>query len=500
MLAIALLATVLVVEAWRAVRTHTATAHQVLIDYAALGAQGTAARLQSAIAPRLFPILSALRELPTPELPPLPERLTAQSAALARTAIWAGRVAREANPSAAIDSSVVPLPEEVRDSLRAISDRLPDAAYFGMLRVADGYVVFSPLRDGPAPVAMLLPNSAMIRMLDEVLAPMMLLPPAIAKGDSLDSGLGASVRDAGRVLAQRGYVGPTPFTARQSLGEMFGGLEVEVRIAEALAPQLVIGGLPRSRVPLLAAILAVTLLLAAGGVIQAQQERRLVRLREDVVAGASHELRTPLAQIRLFAETLRLGRIRSEDERARALAVIEREARRLEHLVDNLLHTSRSDRGGIQLAREQTDLAVLTRQIVDEFAPLAGKAEVQVTVSADQAAMISVDQAAWRQVLVNLLDNAVKYGGRGTVVRVALQTLPESVVVTVSDEGPGVPPADRDKVWRRFWRGDAAAQSGATGSGLGLATVRDLVELHGGRCTVVESNGTGATFRLELPA
>lgn len=497
MLLVSLLAIGLVVEAIRTTRRHQVTAEEVLADYAALGAQGSGGRLATVIAPWFYQILGTVRESPRVTLTTLPSRLSGTAAELAGQVEWAGRL--DWRSGAIVTGAGTAPGPALLDSMRATNNRLGDGAYLGTARHADAYLVFSPLREGSDPVAFLLSAAAVEAKLQELANEVMILPPAIYPVDSLDRGLGIELHAGGRVIARRGFADSTRFIGHHDMGPMFGNLAVRVRIAEDLAPALVIGGVPRSRVPLLAGVLFLTLLLAGAAVVQAQQERQLVRLREDVVAGASHELRTPLAQIRLFAETLRLGRVRTEDERERALVIIEREARRLEHLVDNLLHTARFERGGIQLAREHLDVAALTRQIVDEFAPLAGKGGVRMEVSGDHSAMASVDAAAWRQVVMNLLDNAVKYGGRGSVVRVEVCSPPGRVVLTMSDEGPGVPPSDRDKVWQRFWRGGAAVSSGAAGSGLGLATVRDLVALHGGRCAVVESRDTGATFQLDLP-
>jgi signal transduction histidine kinase len=107
------------------------------------------------------------------------------------------------------------------------------------------------------------------------------------------------------------------------------------------------------------------------------------------------------------------------------------------------------------------------------------------------------DPAAWRQIVLNLLDNAVKYGGAAVTIRLA----PDGgfLRLSVSDEGPGVPPDDRERIWKRFWRGDAARGAGVTGTGIGLATVRDLVTLHGGECWVEPADPQGARFVVRLP-
>jgi signal transduction histidine kinase len=499
MLFIALLAIGLVVEAIRSTRRHRDTAEAVLHDFADLGAQGSTGRMLTAIAPALYQVLTRVREADPLTLGGIATRLDPWPMALARSATWAGPVDPDSGVPLAGFGVGTPPESGILDSMRASNARLVSGAYLGGARHGEGYLLFSPLRPGTSPVAILLSARVLDSLLQVITDEVMILPPAIYPADSLDRGLGIELVDGAHRVASRGFADSTRFLAQYPFGAMLGNLETRVRISEALAPALVIGGLPRSRVPLFAAGLALALLLAGAAVAQAQQERRLVQLREDVVAGASHELRTPLAQIRLFAETLRLGRVRSEEERARALTVIEREARRLEHLVDNLLHSSRIERGGVQLAREPTDLGLLTRQIVDEFAPLAGKGDVRIEVAGQGDLVASVDAAAWRQVMVNLLDNAVKYGGRGTVVRVELSAAPDWITTAVRDEGPGVPVSDRSLVWQRFWRGTSTATAGATGTGLGLATVHDLVARHGGTCAVGQGEPRGAVFTVRLP-
>src|SRR5207244_712328 len=134
------------------------------------------------------------------------------------------------------------------------------------------------------------------------------------------------------------------FSARDTVEVMMGGMQVAVALRPELASKLVIGGLPRSRLPLLLGALGLTAGLIVTALVQLRREYELARLRTDFVSGVSHELRTPLAQIRMFSETLLLGRVRSEEEGRRSLEIIDQEARRLTHLVENLLHFSRSER------------------------------------------------------------------------------------------------------------------------------------------------------------
>jgi two-component system phosphate regulon sensor histidine kinase PhoR len=258
--------------------------------------------------------------------------------------------------------------------------------------------------------------------------------------------------------------------------------------------------MPASRLPFLAVSLVLTLTLAAVGLVQLRQAAELARRQQAFVAGTSHELRTPLAQIRLFAETLRLGRTRSEAEREHALTVVERETRRLEHLVENLLHVARPGRARPPLAASPHDLAQLTASIVGDLIPLADKAGVTMAIDRLDRSPVAVDSGAWRQITTNLIDNAIKYAGSGTRISVSVEAGTGFHQVVVADEGPGVSASDRARVWERFWRGEDRHTRGTTGTGIGLATVRDLVQMHAGECAVEPNQPRGARFVIRIPA
>lgn len=500
MIGIAGLATLLALEAERSSRVHQATTERVLRDYAALGAEGVTTRLQALLSSRLYPILAAI----STSLPASREELARDQrpgiATLVAGSKWAGRIEGSGALRAVRYDSTAVIDTTLTDSVRAVAARLPETAYFGMLVRGDEVIIFGPTqRTSEGVPVFALPLTLLRTVVGRFVTGDPVLPGSLVHGASLGRGIGVTVDLTGQTLAQRGETAVTRFAATDSLGAMYGGMTVEVRLAEALAPLLVIGGLPRSRLPFLVSVMALTSLLALVAVYQLRQKERLARLREDFVAGASHELRTPLAQIRLFAETLRLGRVRSDAERQHALGAIEREARRLEHLVENLLHFSRAERLVLAVAQESVDLGALTREIVTEFAPLAEKATVRVDVEGLVSLNAHVDPGAWRQIVLNLLDNAVKYGGQGTRVSVSLNAVGGWPSLSVADEGPGVLPGDATRVWQRFWRGEAARSAGTTGTGLGLATVRDLVELHGGKCWVEAAQPRGARFVVCLP-
>ena len=279
----------------------------------------------------------------------------------------------------------------------------------------------------------------------------------------------------------------------------YENLRYQVALRPEAADKLIIGGLPRSRVPLLLGLLALTAGLLAVAIQQLRREHDLTRLRGDFVASVSHELRTPLAQIRLFSETLLLGRIRSETEGRRSLEIIQQESRRLTHLVENVLYFSRSERGTQHLSPVPTRLSRLASELIEAFTPLARSRAAEVTLVVRDDVEVPADGGALRQILLNLLDNAVKYGAPDQTITVSIDRRDSFGVIIVDDQGPGVPTDARDRIWRPYSRLDAAATSAIAGTGIGLAVVHDLVSLHGGSVRVEDAPAGGARFIVELP-
>jgi signal transduction histidine kinase len=289
----------------------------------------------------------------------------------------------------------------------------------------------------------------------------------------------------------------SPYEASADLPPAFGSLKLAVALRPAAAGALVIGGLPRERLPLVLSLLGLTVGLVVVAVVQLRREAEISRIRADFVSGVSHELRTPLAQIRMFSETLLLGRVRSENEGRRSLEIIAREAQRLAQLVENVLHFSRAERKRPEIMRERARLAPIVRDVVESFTPLAAARQSRLEMEIDEQAAARVDTGALRQILLNLLDNAAKYGPAGQTIRVHLRLEADAVRLIVEDEGPGVSEQDAERVWQPFKR-VAVAGTATGGAGIGLAIVRQLAELHGGRAWV-ERGRAGARFVIELP-
>jgi len=312
---------------------------------------------------------------------------------------------------------------------------------------------------------------------------------------------GASPREGAWVDAKIGAYPPEPL-ARGDVAEPLTGLLAGLTTHVTVRPDVAVGAPaqgPRTRLPLLLTVFGLTLTLVCVAIVQLRRQQELVRLRDDFVSGVSHELRTPLAQIRLFSDLLDSGRLATPEQRTRSVRIIAEESRRLSWLVENILHFSRAQRGAGRVQPNPVLAAPLLRDIVDSFAPLAREKNVTFAVEADEGVLVRADPDALRQVLLNLLDNAVKYGPPGQTVRVHAALRGFALRIAVDDRGPGVPREERHAVWEPYRRLARDAEGATGGSGIGLAVVRDLVELQGGRMGVGEVPGGGARFWIELP-
>lgn len=326
-----------------------------------------------------------------------------------------------------------------------------------------------------------------------------LLPPSLTEGLANKALLSARIAAAEHEVYRTPVQYASLYTAEERLSSEYGGLRVQIALNPAVAERLLIGGVPQSRLPILLGLLALATAFVVVALRQLRREHELASLRADFVSGTSHELRTPLAQIRMFAETLLLGRIRSEAERRRSAEIIVQEARRLTHLVENVLHFSRAERRRGRIEPEPTDLASLVREVAECFAPLARPRGVELRTTAAEGIVACVDRDALRQMLLNLLDNAVKYGPRSQTVTIGLALTDATARIQVDDEGPGIPARERERIWDSFSRLERDAESAVAGSGIGLAVVRELAALHGGRAWVEDAPGGGARFVVELP-
>jgi two-component system phosphate regulon sensor histidine kinase PhoR len=222
-------------------------------------------------------------------------------------------------------------------------------------------------------------------------------------------------------------------------------------------------------------------------------------MRSDFVATVSHELRTPLAAIYGAAVTLRRGDLElSEEMRDRLLDIVADESDRLAQIVNDVLLASHLDSGQLQLNMQTVDAAKLTSNVV-EAARAHLPEGITLSVDAPKRLRVTADEQQLRQVLVNLVENAVKYSPDGGPVAVRLTQEERAIRWTVSDEGLGIPAADRRRVFEKFFRLDPNMTRGIGGTGLGLYICRELIHRLDGRIWVESNNGRGSRFVVELP-
>ena len=232
--------------------------------------------------------------------------------------------------------------------------------------------------------------------------------------------------------------------------------------------------------------------------LEAQNEelRKSERLKSELVNIVSHELRTPLASVLGFTSLLTRRDLEPE-RRQRYLQIIDEQGRRLASLLDDFLDVQQLEEGRLSLSDDVVDMGSLLDEQAQLYTAQSDEHTLQLTLE-DGPLSVRGDRNRLSQVVGNLLSNAIKYSPAGGRVEILGERQNGAVRVSVTDEGVGIPPEYRDRIFTKFFRGEAAA-SGIQGSGLGLAFARAVVEAHGGRIDFRSSSGQGTTFWLELP-
>ena len=232
----------------------------------------------------------------------------------------------------------------------------------------------------------------------------------------------------------------------------------------------------------------------------AAEVRASRQAQREFIANVSHDLKTPLTAIQGFSQALVEGVASDPASVQRAAALIHDESLRMGRLVDQLLDLARLESGRVQMRRDRIDLARLTREAVRRFQPLAQDKAITLTAEMDDELWIEGDADRLMQVLVNLLDNALRHTperGAVTCRAVRLADAPGWAEVTICDTGPGISPEDLPRVFDRFYQAEKARRRG--GAGLGLAIVQEIVRAHGGQAGVDSPAGQGAIFWVRLP-
>lgn len=242
------------------------------------------------------------------------------------------------------------------------------------------------------------------------------------------------------------------------------------------------------------------LVLIIGGALIYRNVRRevdLARIKSDFVANVSHELRTPLSLIRMYAETLEMGRVASDDRRHRYYRIISQETERLTHLINNILNFSRIDAGRKSYQFAPTDLNALVADVMDRYAFTLQQQGFDVDIDLrEHLPLIKGDDEAIAEAFINIIDNAAKYSEEEKHICVATGRAGEYVYVDVEDRGMGIPRGEQEKIFEQFYRISDSLVHDTKGTGLGLALVKHIIDAHGGDIDVESKPGQGSRFRL----
>jgi two-component system, OmpR family, phosphate regulon sensor histidine kinase PhoR len=266
---------------------------------------------------------------------------------------------------------------------------------------------------------------------------------------------------------------------------------------------LVYGSVPRDYVFgwLIVALVTTTIGGSAAVLAVIFREARLAKLQTDFVNKVSHDLRTPLTSIRMFVETLQLGRIPDEARQREALEIISEETARLSALINRLLDWARMESGRrtYQLIRQPVGPIVDAALEAFEALLLQSPAEVECHVQPDLPPVLA-DRQALTEALLDLLQNAHKYTGAEKRITVRAVANGPTVQLSVTDNGPGIPEREHKRIFKKFYRARDPLSRTIEGTGLGLAMVKHIANGHGGRVSVSSEVGHGATFTISLPA
>ncbi|HWO70015.1 MAG TPA: ATP-binding protein [Actinomycetota bacterium] len=228
------------------------------------------------------------------------------------------------------------------------------------------------------------------------------------------------------------------------------------------------------------------------------EAKRVEAMRRDFVANASHELKTPVASILAAAETIRTAAVEDPSAVAGFAERLERDASRLARIVADLLDLSRLEAGSERT--ERVAMETVVREEAERFAAQARDAGIELVVDARPGPAVTGSRRDLALLVRNLLDNAIRYTGRGGRVEVAVGPADGEVLLRVSDTGAGIPSRDLPRIFERFYRVDPARSRETGGTGLGLSIVKHVVENHGGEVRVESELGRGSTFEVRLPA
>lgn len=323
------------------------------------------------------------------------------------------------------------------------------------------------------------------------------LPPflSLAAGDAFI--LKVLQINSGQVLVSTS-IEPGVFSVSKAFW-LFPGYEIEISLQAAVTNKLV----DRQSKRLIINLAVILLTLGAGIWVFYRnylQQVRLSAMQADFVANVTHELKTPLALIRMYAESIELGRIGSEEKRTSYLQTIQSEVDRLSSLIEGILLFSKLETGKKKFDMMEVNLGVLIKEVIKQFTPLLTKQRFDINVDCSDDFYIQADRDSIKQVLVNLIDNAIKYSENEKFLGISARKVGEQVVVEVADHGMGIEQHELRHIFEKFYRIEGSLTHKTRGTGLGLSTVKQILDAHEASIEVNSEPARGSTFTLTFNA
>jgi two-component system phosphate regulon sensor histidine kinase PhoR len=237
---------------------------------------------------------------------------------------------------------------------------------------------------------------------------------------------------------------------------------------------------------------------ALGVFFDITRTERLEIVRQEFLSNVSHELRTPLTAILAFVETLQNGAFDDPESSQRFLSIIGKNASRMHGLIDDILELTAIEGGNVQLRRSSVKLRDLVAEVISALSDKASAHEITLANEVESDVVVKADGRRLERMLMNLIDNGIKFGGEHTTVKIRHESNSRDKII-VEDNGEGIPSQHLDRLFERFYRVDRARSRDLGGTGLGLALVKHLALLHGGEVTVISELGKGTSFTIHLP-